>query len=315
MRRGAWAHDLRALQQASRRGAIRVATLAELGVPSRTAYRRCVAGGPWQRPLPGIILLTNTPPTRRQLVEAALLYGGQDAQVTGLEACRRHGLTNLPSHFGIHLLVPADRRLHSAEYVTVERTTRLPKPVIRDQVPLAPLVRSVLDAARRLKLHDPVRALITEAVQQGRVHPRWFVRELETGSPRGTAVPREVLKDITAGARSVAEIDAMRVWEKTGLPEPEWNVPLTGPDGDYIGIPDAWFADVGLAWEIDSYEFHFQREGYANTLSRNARYAAAGIVVLQTLPTRMRTEPEKVATELAAAYEAAKSRRTLRKAL
>ncbi|MBB4904954.1 hypothetical protein [Actinophytocola algeriensis] len=220
MRRGGWANDHQTLQMASRHGAIRVATLADLGVSSRTAYRRCVVGGPWQRPLPGVVLLTNMPPTRRQLVEAALLYAGQDAQVTGLEACRRHGLTNLPDHHRVHLLVPADRRPHSTDYVTVERTTRLPKPVIRDDLPLTPLARAALDAARRLKLHDPVRSLLTEAVQRGRVPPRWLVHELETGSRRGTAVPRQVLKDITAGARSVAEIDAMRVWERTGLPDP-----------------------------------------------------------------------------------------------
>ncbi|MFC4858576.1 hypothetical protein [Actinophytocola glycyrrhizae] len=285
-----------------------MATLAELGVPPRTAYRRCVVGGPWQRPLPGIVLLTNTSPTRRQLVEAALLYGGQGAQVTGIEACRRHGLTNLPDHDGVHLLVPADRRLHSTDYVTVERTTRLPKPVIRDEVPLAPLARSVLDAARRIKDHDPVRALLTEAVQRGRVQPRWLLHELENGSSRGSAVPREVLKDVMAGARSVAEIDAMRVWERSGLPQPVWNVPLTDANGHFIGMPDAWFAEVGLAWEIDSYEFHFQRADYARTINRNARYAAAGIVVLQTLPTRLRTEPETVASELAAAYKAAQAR-------
>ena len=308
MRRGNWANDLRDLHEASRCGAIRVTALAELGVPPRTVYRRCVPGGPWQRPLPGIVLLTNTPPTRRQRVEAALLYGGPGAQVTGLEACRLHGLRNVPDHPGVHVLVPRDRRLHSSDYVIVERTTRLPEPVVRDEVPVAPLVRSVLDAARRLKRHDPVRALITEAVQRGRVHPRWLVHELETGSQRGTAVPREVLKDVMAGARSVAEIDAMRVWERTGLPEPLWNVPLRGPDGKHIGTPDAWFAEAGLAWEIDSYEFHFRREDYAGTVSRNARYAAAGIFVLQTLPARMRTEPETVATELTAAYRAARTR-------
>lgn len=293
------------LQNASRRGAIRVATLGELGVSSRTAYRRCGSGGPWQRVLPGIVLLTNSPPTEQQLVDAALLYGGQDAQVTGFEACRRHGLTKVPDHHRVHLLVPADRRLHSTDYVTVERTKHLPKPVIQDGVPLAPLPRAAIDAARRLKLHDPVRALLSDAVQRGRVHPGWLVHELETGSQRGTAVPREVLKDLTAGARSVAEVDAMRVWELTGLPEPVWNVPLIAPDGAHIATPDAWFAEVRLAWEIDSYEFHFQRTDYAATISRNTRYAAAGITVLQTLPTRLRTEPDQVAAKLKAAYEGA----------
>lgn len=304
MRRGDWASDPQMLQRASRRGAIRVATLSELGVPPRTAYRRCVPGGPWQRPLPGIVLLTNSQPTRRQLVEAALLYAGTNALVTGFEACQRHGLRNLPDAYGIHVLVPEGRRLHSTDYVTVERTKRLPRPTMQDGVPLAPLARSVIDACRRVKSHAPVQALLTEAVQRGQVPPNWLRYEVETGSQRGTAVPREVLKDVTTGARSVAEIDAMRVWELTDLPQPAWNVPLRDVNGAYIGTPDAWFAEVGLAWEIDSYEFHFERENYANTINRNARYASAGIVVVQTLPTRLRTAPEAVAAELAAAYHA-----------
>ena len=301
-------YDLRAIQEASRSGAIRVATLETLGVSSQTAYRRCQPGGPWQRPLPGIVLLSSLPPTRRQLVEAALLYGGEDAQVTGLEACRLHGMRRLPDQFGIHLLVPADRRLLCTGVVTVERTERLPKPDVRDGVPVAPLTRSVLDASRRLRLHDPVRALITEAVQRGGVHPRSLLHELETGSRRGTAVPRAVLKDVLTGARSVAEIDAMRVWKRTGLPPPVWNVALNDRSGRYIATPDAWFAEVRLAWEIDSFEFHFQRDDYAATISRNTRYAAAGITVLQTLPARLRTEPDQVAAELRAAYEAAQHR-------
>ena len=248
------------------------------------------------------------PPTRQQLVEAALLYGGQNALVSGLEACRRHGLRNLPGSYGVHLLVPKDRRVRSNDYVLVERTKRLPKPVIREGVPLAPLARSVLDACRRLTSHDPVRALITEAVQRGGASPRWLAYELETGSQRGTAVPRDVLEDVIAGARSVAEVDAMRVWERTGLPRPAWNVPLRDAEGAYIGTPDAWFAEVGLAWEIDSYDFHFKREDYANTVNRNARYGAAGIAVLQTLPTRLRTEPDAVVAELTAAYRATQTR-------
>lgn len=277
-------------------------------MPPRTAYRRCVPGGRWQRPLPGIVLLTNMPPTRLQLVEAALLYAGENALLTGLEACRWHGLRNLPDKYGVHLLVPADRRLHSTDHVIVERTKRLPKPSWRDGLPLAPVARSVIDACRRLRSYDPVRALVTEAVQRGRVSPHCLGHEVETGSRRGTAILREVLRDVVNGARSVAEIDAMHVWQLTNLPKPVWNVPLRDSSGNYIATPDAWFADVALAWEIDSYEFHFEREGYADTVNRNARYAGAGIMVVQTLPTRLRAEPDAVAAELIAAYHAASDR-------
>lgn len=259
-------------------------------------------------PLPGIILLGDAAPNHRQLVEAALLYVGQDALVTGLEACRRYGLRAVPDDPAVHLLVPHDRKVKSSEYVIVERTTRLPHPVMHDGVPLAPRARSVLDACRRFRNFDPVRALIAESVQRGRVSPGALAHELDLGSQRGTAIPREVLRDVLAGARSVAEIDAKRVWERTGLPPMEWNMDLFDRDGTFIARPDGWCDAVALAWEIDSFEYHFGREDYARTLERNSRYAAAGVVLVQTIPPRLRTEPDLVAAELAAAYRAASSR-------
>ncbi|MGW5700854.1 hypothetical protein [Amycolatopsis japonica] len=117
-------------------------------------------------------------------------------------------------------------------------------------------------------------------------------------------MPRQVLRDVLKGARSVAEIDAMRVWQLSGLPEPLWNHQLRDENGEYIATPDGYFKEAALAWEIDSYDFHFAKKDYAKTLDRNARYAAAGIAVLQTLPSRLRSEPEVVARELRQAYEA-----------
>jgi hypothetical protein len=226
--------------------------------------------------LPGIVLLNSAEPTRHQLVDAALLFGTPDAVVTGAESCRRQGLRCLPGGDArVHLLVPDERKVKSSDFVVVERTVRLPGPVVRDGLPLAPLVRAVRDGCRRSRAFDPVSALVTEAVQRGKVNPHHLRRELGEGSHRGTAVPREVLGKVLRGARPVTEIDAMAVWARTGLPEPDWNFELRDDDGRYIATPDAWCDDVAMAWEIDSYDFHFGREGYANTLSRNARYPAA----------------------------------------
>ncbi len=101
----------------------------------------------------------------------------------------------------------------------------------------------------------------------------------------------------------------MRVWRLSGLPEPLWNHELRDESGEYIATSDGYFVAAQLAWEIDSYDFHFGEQQYAATVARNARYAAAGIAVLQTLPSRLRTEPKQVAAELAAAHRAAVARR------
>jgi hypothetical protein len=282
--------------------------LEDLGASRRSIYRRCLPGGPWRRLLPGIILLSPTDPTDEQRIEAALLRGGRGAMVTGLWAARRYGLRRIPPPDDVHLLVPAGREVISVGFALVERTTRLPKAIVRQGIPCAPIHRAVLDAARRMRDFDAIRAMLAEAVQRGRCSPQVLQRELTHGSQRGSALPRRALVELVGGARSVAEGDAWQLWQRSGLPECDWNAPIHDSSGNYVATPDAWFDDVGLAWEIDSREFHFEAAGYADTLARNARYAAAGVLVLQTLPVRLRTEPDAVAEELHAAYQAASSR-------
>jgi hypothetical protein len=288
---------------------ITVAQLEELGIPSRTSYRRCRPGRPWQRLLPGVVLLRTGDPTRRQLIEGALLYAGDQAVVTGLESCRRQGLKRdaTPDEH-VHLLLPAHLKTTSSGYVLVERTTRMPAPIRTGGLALAPAVRSVLDECRRLCRRAPIRALLAEAVQQLGLDPAELSAELENGSDRGSALPREVLREIAQGARSAAEAEAMAVWRRTGLPEPAWNHVLHDEHGRYIATPDAWCDEVALAWEIDSYEFHFEQPGYDATLARNNRYAAAGVAFVQTVPRRLRSEPRIVAGELVSAYRSAAAR-------
>lgn len=308
-KRGMWADHPELLQERSRHGVIKAGTLTALGMSSKTIWRRCQPGGPWQRLLPGIILLHNGKPTQDERVIAALLYAGPESVVTGVEACRRQGLRprELPPGDGLHMLVQHEHKILSAEFVTVERTTRLPRPVVRDEVPLAPLVRATMDTARRLHSVEPIGQLLIEAIQRGRCAPEALRRELDLGSPRGTAIPRRLLAE-WADLRSLAEARAKELSRQLPIPPTHWNVELRAADGSYLGCPDAWWDDIALAWEIDSFEFHFYRAGYKRTLARNTRYATAGVTIVPTLPSRLIEEPELVLAELKAAYQAAAAR-------
>jgi hypothetical protein len=282
--------------------------LVKLGVPDYTSYRRCQVGGPWQWLLPGIIMLSNGQPTSRQRLEAALLHGGPDAVVTGVEAARQYGLRQIPMDDAIHLLIPHDQHIRSSGFALLERTIHMPDAVVRNGIRLAPVDRAVLDAVRRWRRMDPVRALLTEAVQRGHSAPTDLMLELNFGSRRGSALPRHVLYELELGLRSVAESHGLEVWRKSGLPSATWNVPVHDAKGAFVAMPDAWWDDVALAWEIDSYEWHFDAKSYARTVARNTRYAGAGIAVVQTLPSRLRNDPAAVIAELRTAYEAAKAR-------
>ncbi|MEC3981235.1 hypothetical protein [Amycolatopsis sp. H20-H5] len=108
--------------------------------------------------------------------------------------------------------------------------------------------------------------------------------------------------------RSVAEARAKTLSRRLPVPPSHWNAKIQGPDGRYLGRPDGWWDEIALAWEIDSIDFHFTKDGYARTLERNTRYAAAGIIVVQTLPSRLDKDPAGVLAELEAAYRTAASR-------
>jgi hypothetical protein len=289
-------------------GVVRSATLEDIGVARSSISRRCRKGGPWQRLLPGVILLGNAVPTDVQRLRAAVLYVGDSAVVTGIWALRLHGLRNLPDAGDIQVLAPTECRTGSGGFITVERTTRVPTPHTRLGIPLAPVHRAVLDAARRQSDFDTIIAMMAEAIQRRRCTAKALADEVRDGNQRGTAIARRALAPLLNGAHSVAEVDAWKLWQLSGLPPCQWNVKLFGADGRHVATPDAWCDDVALAWEIDSRGSHSEHSDFADTLARNARYVAAGVVVLQALPARLRTEPGKVLDEIHAAYETARSR-------
>lgn len=308
MERGEWDRVDGELWRHSRFGVIRASALEELGVTQKTTYRQCRPGGRWRHLLPGIVLLTRSQPNERQRVEAALMLARHDAVVTGFQAARLYTLRHGPEPQFVHVLIPHTHHVLSSGFAVMERTRFFPRAVHRDGIPLAPLTRAVLDGVRRIRELDPVRALFIEAIQRGLTNVTDLRRELDSGTKKGTAVPRRVLNEIDLGVRSVAEADALEIWYQAGLPTPHRNTVVVDSDGTYVGMPDTWCDEVGLAWEIDSTEFHYSKDAYARTLERNSRYAAAGISVVQTLPTRLRTEPEAVIAELRAAYAAAQQR-------
>lgn len=309
-RQGRWAKGPDALAEYSTHQVIRAMTLESLDMHNKVIYRRCLPGGPWRRLLPGIILLHNNDPTPDQLVHAALLYAGSTAILTGEEACRRYGLrlaVPATSEQRIHVLIPHHLKRSSSDFVTVERTKRLPRPWLRAGIPLAPLVRATTDFVRRTQSVNVIGHALIEAVQRGGCTPQALAEELDRGTKRGTALPRRLLAE-WANARSVAEAEAQKLAKVLPHPPTHQNEVLYDHAGNYAGRPDFWWDDVGLAWEIDSLDFHFRSADYARTLRRNTRYASLGVAVVQTLPSRLRIEPKTVLDELRAAYAAALTR-------
>ncbi len=175
---------------------IKTSDLKALGFPRYKIDVRCRPGGPWQRILPGVLLLSAAPPTRAQRVKAALAYAGPEAVLTGVDALHAHGFPDLPLPPRIHILQPTTTRKTGDGHLHLERTTRLPTPVLMGGLPMAPPVRALLDAARTEPHPCRRRSMIKAAINAGHT-PTTLLRELDAGSKRGSALPRTELRHLS----------------------------------------------------------------------------------------------------------------------
>ncbi len=276
----------------------KVITVAELrahGMTNHAIATRCRPSGPWQRMLHGVVLMSAARPTRRQCLRAAIAYGGPESVVSGVDAMRAHGV-DVPPSLDVLVLVPARRRLVSTSFLSVERTTRPPKPVVLADLPYAPLSRATLDTARRSADHGEQRALL--AAVAGRCSIAALRVELNAGSQRGSAAVRELLsEDLTAAGDVIPVADALakRAISATALPEPQWHVPVYDETGMLLGVPDAWWPSVAVAWDVGTQARHHDPSAWE----------AAGVTLVRTPPRRLHTDGQAAIHELLAAYSKA----------
>ncbi|GAB2640328.1 hypothetical protein GCM10027068_20050 [Prescottella soli] len=289
-------------------GIVRVRDLLAAGMSGSAISFRCRPEGPWQRILPGLVLMHNGVPSQRERRTAALLYCGPDSMLTGRAALAEHGYRSSESFSDVHVLIAHAKRTQSTGFLVVERTIRLPAPVTRSGLACSPLPRALLDAARRCTTTRSARALIAEAVQCGDVTAAALARELDAGSNRGSALPRKILREVSADVHSLAEADARALWLRSGLPTMDFNRRIESTTGEFIAQPDGWIDEVALAWEIDSLDWHLSPDEYEETLARRARMQNAGIIVLAVIPRQLRDAPDRALADLRAHYELACTR-------
>ncbi len=288
---------------------VRVSALVRAGLPRSTAYYRArPRDGVWQIALPGVLVTHNGELSLEERLRAALRYGGGGAILTGVAALRRYGLLRLPPENIVDLLIPHKRGRATTSFVRAERTRRMPAHRTRGGLPCAPPARALVDAARRIRDLDTVRALTAEVVQRRLCTIAELARELRDAQIRGTAIPRRVLREVADGVRSVAEARARELIMKSGLPQPVWNRDVFTEDGTWLAKPDAIWPELGLVLEIDSLEWHLSPAAYRVTQARQRRMAKYGLTVLPIAPSAVRDHPADFLEELRVAISSARKR-------
>ncbi|MFE2743151.1 hypothetical protein ACFXKX_02060 [Streptomyces scopuliridis] len=137
----------------------RLATTRQLratGLAASTTNARCAPSGPWQRPLPGVVLIQTGAPDPRQRLLAAVLYAdtettalsGTKAVLTGEAALALYGVWGAGTDRA-DVLVAARRGLRDRSYVHLRRTSRWPPTLLVDGIPCVRPVRAASDFAAR----------------------------------------------------------------------------------------------------------------------------------------------------------------------
>lgn len=256
-------------------GVVAVAALLEAGLSPGMIARRCRPDGPWRRLLPGVVLLDDARPSRRQRVRAAACYGAPDGVITGVDALALHGV-DVGQRGSVRLLLPAQRRIGSRWYLIVERTARLPRVSDVDGIPVAAVSRAAVDAARTAQDADDSREFLVKPVLHGLCTREDYVAELAECNQRGSAKVRAVLRRFDGLVASALHAIAREVVGDAPFAPAHWNATVCGRNGVPIGQADAWWERTSVAWLIE-------RSPASLTRVREERaLRAAGVTVVRS---------------------------------
>ncbi|MEW2609188.1 hypothetical protein AB0937_03055 [Streptomyces sp. NPDC047880] len=326
----------RPLHDLSGGGRPRVMTAAQLrshGVSTTETNDLCRAGGPWQRILPGVVLLHPGPPTSEERLHAVLMYAAREGgtgvpaqpgasrphapacpevMITGLAALTLHGFSStppLPSLDAIDVLVPRMRRLRSTGWARIVRTPVMPEPEQVTGVPVAPVARALADAVAGLEDAGTVLRLLTEAVRGAHCDPAAVVRELNHARLLSRTHVVDAVESLLAEGRARAEDRLYRMIAEYGLPDPVWNVDLRLPGGPYLGGLDAYWPEQAVAVELDTRAPRQDDGALRSEYTRKREHLERlGITVVHITPRKLRDSPEQQATVLRTALMASADR-------
>ena len=251
----------------------------------------------WRRLAKGVLLTRPDEPTRYDWLAAGLAVAGPGSAASGWDVVRKFGLGSatppvpwvlvLTSRgkfrdFGNIRFRPSARPLDVGRFSVLDAD--LPNEVH------AALARAIADTALTCTQAAEVRAMVTTAVQRQLVTVAALVRELEHCPRNGSRWFRLALADVTAGARSVAEAEAIALLRADRrIPPFETNTPILDTSGNLVAVADLLWRRKRGVLEIDSREYHFSEVDWKRTMQRHNRLLRLGYSVAHYPPSEIRS--------------------------
>jgi hypothetical protein len=267
----------------------------------RTELRR----GRWRRLGAGVLLTRPDEPTRNDWINAGLHIGGRQSVVSGWDAVHLRGLgATRPPGPRVFVLVPRGRSrvvggLHlraSTRPVTFSRLSALDE--LLPDARIAGVARAVADTALMYPSLAPVRALVTEAVQQQCCSVDELWTELESGPRNGSRWLRQALEDVSAGAASISEAELAELMRAANLPPFELNVPILDAAGRHIATADVLWRTLRAVLEVDSRAYHFLEPDWRATMRRHNELTRYGLAVTHYPPRELRRHSARVLADV-----------------
>lgn len=251
-----------------------------------------VRSGRWRRVLPRTYL-TSATFTERDRYDAALLYAGDGATLSGAAALRQSGV-RLAQPYRVLVLVPPTNPIRSTGFVQTRASAR---PIEIEQWMGARRVtppRACADHCLTLRRIDDVRAIVARVVQRGHATVAEIAVELEAGPRNGSRLLREALAEVGYGAESAPEARAAVMLRRAGLTGFVQNQRFSLPDGGYYKADFLW-PELRAILEIDSLEYHFDVENWEATMDRHLALATLGFSVIHRAPSALKNNSKFIA--------------------
>lgn len=268
----------------------------ELGIGRRALEHRLTRGW-WRRLHPRVYATVDTLSDRDRM-DAALLFAGAGAALSGAAALRASDVPGVAMPSTALVLVPPANRTRSTPGIDVRRTFR---PIVAVQWTgprRVEAARAAADEALRLRGLDDVRALVARVVQRGFCTVDELAAELRAGPRQGSAHRRRALEEVGWGAESAPEAKAARILRRAGITGWVQNAVVRLPDGTTRRVDFYWPA-LRAALEIDSREWHLTPADWSGTWDRHLALASAGISTIHRPPSAL-DDPQRFVAEIRA---------------
>jgi len=255
-----------------------------LGMTGPTLTRR-LAEGRFQRLVPGVYVVSGSPPSWHQRLMGACIAAGPGAAASHRAAGRLWGL--LQGEQPLEVTVPL-RRAPRIPHVAVHRSTDLMHEHVtrRRRIPVTNPVRTIIDLGHVLGPDE-----VEEALDRGLVARLFTVvvveqvlRQLARSGRSGCGVLRRVLDDRALGSHrpdGLLEAKMAHLLEDAALPRADFQHIVHDRSGRFLAKVDFAYPERKLAIEVDGWSSHGSRRAFQSDRDRQNHVAIEGWTVLR----------------------------------